>query len=146
MSMFANGALQMRVRKHQNETSDHHAEVEVSFFTTAGRTDFTFTKTDIQFMRRECNRILKELEEKQMTGNDYRLEDRPESQKRKARRLNYALRRMKFAIAVIGLVVSVTLMLTWRDSGNMDGALLVEGVYLATALWLVVRFSSRDDD
>ena len=53
----------MRVRKHQNETSDHHAEVEVSFFTTAGRTDFTFTKTDIQFMRRECNRILKELEE-----------------------------------------------------------------------------------
>ena len=47
MSMFANGALQMRVRKHQNETSDHHAEVEVSFFTTAGRTDFTFTKTDI---------------------------------------------------------------------------------------------------
>lgn len=63
MSMFANGALQMHVRKHQNETSDHHAEVEVSFFTTAGRTDFTFTKTDIQFMRRECNRILKELEE-----------------------------------------------------------------------------------
>ncbi|BFK34533.1 hypothetical protein I020019A2_07680 [Bifidobacterium pseudocatenulatum] len=63
MSMFANGALQMRVRKHQNETSDHHAEVEVSFFTTAGLTDFTFTKTDIQFMRRECNRILKELEE-----------------------------------------------------------------------------------
>ena len=56
MSMFANGALQMRVRKHQNETSDHHAEVD-------GRTDFTFTKTDIQFMRRECNRILKELEE-----------------------------------------------------------------------------------
>ena len=30
MSQFANGALQMRVRKHQNETSDHHAEVEVS--------------------------------------------------------------------------------------------------------------------
>lgn len=146
MSMFANGALQMRVRKHQNETSDHHAEVEVSFFTTAGRTDFTFTKTDIQFMRRECNRILKELEEKQMTGNDYRLEDRPESQKRKEGRPNYALCRMKFAIAVIGLVVSVTLMLTWRDSWNMAGALLVEGVYLATALWLVVRFSSRDDD
>ena len=53
---------------------------------------------------------------------------------------------MKFAIAVIGLVVSVTLMLTWHDSWNMAGALLVEGVYLATALWLVVRFASRDDD
>ena len=37
-------------------------------------------------------------------------------------------------------------MLTWHDSGNMAGALLVEGVYLATALWLVVRFASRDDD
>lgn len=36
---------------------------EVSFFTPAGRTDFTFTKIDVQFMRRECNRILKELEE-----------------------------------------------------------------------------------
>ena len=53
-----------------------------------------------------------------MTDNDYRLEDRPESQKRKEGRPNYALRRMKFAIAVIGLVVSVTLMLTWRDSGE----------------------------
>ena len=63
MSQFANGALQMRVRKHQNETSDHHAEVEGSFFTPAGRTDFTFTKIDVQSMRRECNRILKALEE-----------------------------------------------------------------------------------
>ena len=80
-----------------------------------------------------------------MTGNDYRLEDRPESQKRKEGRPNYALRRMKFAIAVIGLVVSVTLMLTWHG-GSLAGALVVEGVYLATALWLVVRFASRDDD
>lgn len=80
-----------------------------------------------------------------MTDNDYRLEDRPESQKRKEGRPNYALRRMKFAIAVIGLVVSVTLMLTWHG-GSLAGALVVEGVYLATALWLVVRFASRDDD
>lgn len=76
-----------------------------------------------------------------MTDNDYRIEDRSEKG-----RPNYTLRRLKFALAVVGLVVSVTLMLTWRDSGNMAGALLVEGVYLATALWLVVRFASRDDD
>nr|DAO73607.1 MAG TPA: hypothetical protein [Caudoviricetes sp.] len=76
-----------------------------------------------------------------MTDNDYRIEDRSEKG-----RPNYMLRRVKFAAAVVGLVVSVTLMLTWRDSGNMAGALLVEGVYLATALWLVVRFASRDDD
>lgn len=76
-----------------------------------------------------------------MTDNDYRIEDRSEKG-----RPNYTLRRVKFAAAVVGLIVSVTLMLTWRDSGNMAGALLVEGVYLATALWLVVRFASRDDD
>ena len=75
-----------------------------------------------------------------MTDNDYRIEDRFEKG-----RPNYTLRRLKFTLAVVGLVVSVTLMLTWRDSGNMAGALLVEGVYLATALWLVVRFASRDD-
>lgn len=76
-----------------------------------------------------------------MTDNDYRIEDRFEKG-----RPNYTLRRLKFTLAVVGLVVSVTLMLTWHDSGNMAGALLVEGVYLATALWLVVRFASRDDD
>lgn len=74
-----------------------------------------------------------------MTDNDYRIEDGFEKG-----RPNYTLRRLKFALAVVGLVVSVTLMLTWRDSGNMAGALLVEGVYLATALWLVVRFAPRD--
>ena len=78
-----------------------------------------------------------------MTDNDFRIEDRKE---REAKRPNYPLRRVKFLLAVVGLVASVTLMLTWRDSGNMAGALLVEGVYLATALWLVVRFASRDDD
>lgn len=76
-----------------------------------------------------------------MTDNGYRIEDRSEKG-----RSNYTLRRVKFAAAVVGLIVSVTLMLTWRDSGNMAGALLVEGVYLATALWLVVWFASRDDD
>lgn len=76
-----------------------------------------------------------------MTDNDYRIEDRSEKG-----RPNYTLRRVKFAAAVVGLIVSVTLMLTWHDSWNMAGALLVEGVYLATALWLVVRFASRDDD
>ena len=76
-----------------------------------------------------------------MTDNDYRIEDRFEKG-----RPNYTLRRLKFTLAVVGLVVSVTLMLTWHDSWNMAGALLVEGVYIATALWLVVRFASRDDD
>ena len=66
-----------------------------------------------------------------MTDNDYRIEDGSEKG-----RPNYTLRR--------GLVVSVTLMLTWHG-GGMTGALVVEGVYLATALWLTVRFAPRDD-
>lgn len=76
---------------------------------------------------------------KQITDNDYRIEDRSEKG-----RPNYTLRRVKFAAAVVGLVVSVTLMLTWHG-GGLTGALVVEGVYLATALWLTVRFASRDD-
>lgn len=73
-----------------------------------------------------------------MTDNDYRIEDGSEKG-----RPNYTLRRVKFTAAVAGLVVSVTLMLTWH--GGLTGALVVEGVYLATALWLTVRFAPRDD-
>ena len=73
-----------------------------------------------------------------MTDNDYRIEDGSEKG-----RPNYTLRRVKCTAAVVGLVVSVTLMLTWH--GGLTGALVVEGVYLATALWLTVRFASRDD-
>ena len=69
-----------------------------------------------------------------MTDNDYRIEDGSEKG-----RPNYTLRRVKFTAAVVGLVVSVTLMLTWH--GGLTGALVVEGVYLATALWLTVRLS-----
>ena len=79
-----------------------------------------------------------------MTDNDYRIEDRFEKG-----RPNYTLRRLKFALAVVGLVVSVTLMLTWHG-GSLAGALVVEGVYLATALWLTVKFApkydGKDDD
>lgn len=73
-----------------------------------------------------------------MTDNDYRIEDGSEKG-----RPNYTLRRVKFAAAVVGLVVSVTLMLTWH--GGLTGALVVEGVYLVTVLWLTVRFAPRDD-
>ena len=74
-----------------------------------------------------------------MTDNDYRIEDGSEKG-----RPNYTLRRVKFTAAVVGLVVSVKLMLTWHG-GGMTGAIVVDGVYLATALWLTVRFAPRDD-
>ena len=74
-----------------------------------------------------------------MTDNDYRIEDGSEKG-----RPNYTLRRVKFAAAVVGLVLHLKKMLTW-NGGGLTGALVVEGVYLATALWLTVRFAPRDD-
>lgn len=53
-----------------------------------------------------------------MTDNDFRIEDRKE---REAKRPNYPLRRVKFLLAVVGLVASVTLMLTWHG-GSLVGA------------------------
>lgn len=63
--------------------------------------------------------------------------------KPEAKKPNYTLRRILFAIASIGLISSLTIMLTWHD-GSTTAALMVEGVYIATALWLTVRFAPRD--
>ena len=63
--------------------------------------------------------------------------------KPKATKPNYTLRRIKFALAVVALIVTSTLMLTWHG-GSTTAALMVEGVYIATALWLIVRFAPHD--
>lgn len=76
-----------------------------------------------------------------MTDHDYWLEDMQAMKKRK--KPNYTRRRILFAIASIGLISSLTIMLTWHG-GSITAALMVEGVYIATALWLIVRFTPRD--
>ena len=76
-----------------------------------------------------------------MTDHDYWLEDMQAMKKR--RKPNYTRRRIKFALAVVALIVTSTLMLTW-NGGSTTAALMVEGVYIATALWLIVRFTPRD--
>ena len=63
--------------------------------------------------------------------------------KPKATKPNYTRRRILFAIVSIGLISSLTIMLTWHG-GSTTAALMVEGVYIATALWLIVRFAPRD--
>lgn len=64
--------------------------------------------------------------------------------KPEARKPNYTRRRrILFAIVSIGLISSLTIMLTWHG-GSTTAALMVEGVYIATALWLTVRFAPRD--
>lgn len=76
-----------------------------------------------------------------MTDHDYWLEDMQAMKKRK--KPNYTRRRILFAAASIGLISSLTIMLTWHG-GSTTAALMVEGVYIATALWLIVRFAPRD--
>lgn len=76
-----------------------------------------------------------------MTDHDYWLEDMQAMKKRK--NPSYTLRRILFAVASIGLISSLTIMLTWHG-GSTTAALMVEGVYIATALWLIVRFAPRD--
>ncbi len=75
-----------------------------------------------------------------MTDHDYWLEDPRE---KKTRKPNYTRRRIKFALAVVALIVTSTLMLTWHD-GDTVMALMVEAVYLLAGLWLIVRFAPRD--
>lgn len=60
----------------------------------------------------------------------------------KTRKPNYTRRRILFAIVSIGLISSLTIMLTWHG-GSTTAALMVEGVYIATALWLI-RFAPPD--
>lgn len=76
-----------------------------------------------------------------MTDHDYWLEDMQAMKKRK--KPNYPLRRVKFALAVVALIVTSTLMLTWHD-GDTVMALMVEAIYLLAGLWLIVRFAPRD--
>lgn len=76
-----------------------------------------------------------------MTDHDYRIEDMQAMKKRQ--KPNYTRRRILFAIVSIGLISSLTIMLTWHG-GSTTAALMVEGVYIATALWLIVRFAPRN--
>ena len=76
-----------------------------------------------------------------MTDHDYWLEDMQAMKKR--RKPNYTRRRIIFTLVSIGLISSLTIMLTWHG-GSTTAALMVEGVYIATALWLIVRFAPRD--
>lgn len=76
-----------------------------------------------------------------MTDHDYRIEDMQAMKKRK--KPNYTRRRILFTLVSIGLISSLTIMLTWHG-GSTTAALMVEGVYIATALWLIVRFAPRD--
>lgn len=75
-----------------------------------------------------------------MTDHDFRLEDERQAGP------NYLRRRVKFALAVIGFVVSVTLLLTWQRPGSAIAFWIIATVFVLTAVWLIVRFAPREDD
>lgn len=75
-----------------------------------------------------------------MTDHDFLLEDGRQA------RPNYLRRRVKFALAVIGFVVSVTLLLTWQRPGSAIAFWIIATVFVLTTVWLVVRFAPREDD
>lgn len=64
--------------------------------------------------------------------------------KPEARKPNYTFRRVKFAVAIIGFVSSVTLLFTWRTADSQTATVLVSVIYLLTGLWLTVRFAPRE--
>lgn len=61
MSWMDDGAFDMRIISDGSDLSDHSAQVLLHL--ACGNTnDYMLTKTDVQRIKRECNRILKELE------------------------------------------------------------------------------------
>lgn len=62
MSWMDDGAFSMRILSDGSDRSDHSAQVLL--YLAHGNTNdyYKLTKTDVQRVRRECNRILKELE------------------------------------------------------------------------------------
>ncbi|MFR6606595.1 MAG: hypothetical protein ACLURK_03665 [Bifidobacterium sp.] len=59
MSWMDDGGFEMQAFTAQ----DGRPMARMSFRTSTGNFDVTLTKTDVQRIRRECNRILKEMEE-----------------------------------------------------------------------------------
>ena len=131
MSWMDDGGFDMQTFTAQ----DGRPMARMSFRTSTSQYYFNFTKTEVQRVRRECNRILKEMGGNQMTSHD----SKPE-----VRKPNYTLRRLKFAAAIIGFVSSMTLLFTWRTADSQSATILVSVIYILTVLWLTVRFAPRE--
>ena len=58
MSWMDDGGFEMQAFTAQ----DGRPMARMSFHTSTGQTYFTLTKTDVQRIKRECNRTLKEME------------------------------------------------------------------------------------
>jgi hypothetical protein len=59
MNWMDDGGFEMQSFNAQ----DGRPMARMGFRTSTGQTYFTLTKTEVQRVRRECNRILKEMEE-----------------------------------------------------------------------------------
>ena len=61
MSWMDDGAFDMRILSDGSDRSDHSAQV-LLLLACGNTDDYMLTKTDVQRIKRECTRILKELE------------------------------------------------------------------------------------
>lgn len=136
MSWMDDGGFDMQAFTAQ----DGRPMARMSFRTSTGQYYFNLTKTEVQRVRRECNRILKEMGSKQMTSHD-QLHDSGQAGNTKP---NYTLRRVKTLLAIIACTASATLLFTWRTADSQTATVLVSIIYILTVLWLTVRFAPRE--
>lgn len=64
MSWMDDGGFDMRILSDGSDRSDHSAQV-LLHLDHGSTNDYMLTKTDVQRIRRECNRILKQLDGKE---------------------------------------------------------------------------------
>lgn len=62
MSWMDDGGFDMRILSDGSDRSDHSAQVLLHLSYGNANDCYMLTKTDVQRIRRECTRILKELE------------------------------------------------------------------------------------
>lgn len=136
MSWMDDGGFDMQAFTAQ----DGRPMARMSFRTSTGQYYFNLTKTEVQRVRRECNRILKEMEASKCPAmTNCTTADRQENTKP-----NYTLRRVKTLLAIIACTASATLLFTWRTADSQTATVLVSIIYILTVLWLTVRFAPRE--
>lgn len=136
MSWMDDGGFEMQTFPAQ----DGRPMARMSFRTSTGQYYFNLTKTEVQRIRRECNRTLKEMEGRQMTNHDHHRD----GEQAESTKPNYTLRRIKTLLAVIACTASATLLFTWRTADSQTATVLVSVIYILTGLWLTVRFAPRE--
>lgn len=66
MSLTTDGSLYFEILDDGTTRSDHSAVIQLAIDTCDSHARYQLTQTDMANIRRDCNRILKELSERRM--------------------------------------------------------------------------------